>query len=167
MKRALCALLLAALVLSSAGCSKTIKGSDGLIAKAREEINLANADTTEIKIVDFTDAGKSRLVWFMTGNEYQAQSCFPMEFEVVGEDKYKFVHEYMTIGRGTDIWVLPLWKDGYSFLINNDRCVKIEIIDQGGKTIEIPVDGIPFHYFYEDSPDNFSYHFLDAEGKEI
>ena len=59
--------------------SSKIVGEEELIAKARKEINLAEADTIEMVI-----AGKStidrntHLFWFITGNEYQMNRPHPI-----------------------------------------------------------------------------------------
>lgn len=144
--------------------SHKIVGEEGLIAKARKEINLAEADTIEMVI-----AGKStinrdtHLFWFVTGNEYQMNRPHPIEFVEVKNDEYKFVHSYNPIPRGQDIYVL-LWHSGYSFFVNNPKCKTIRIDDSAG-TKEIEVTEYPFVYYNVLSPSE--YLFLDEAGNEI
>jgi len=144
--------------------SSKIVGEDGLIAKARKEINLAEADTIEMVI-----AGKStidrntHLFWFITGNEYQMNRPHPIEFIELEDDEYKFVKTYNPILRGQDIYVL-LWHDGYSFCVNNPNCKTIKIDDYAGVK-EIEVTEYPFIYYNDLLPRE--YIFLDENGEEI
>ena len=81
------------LVLLLCSCTKTYRGHDGLIEKA---ISLADIENVEIMIAGSIDIDNRSLVWFVTGNEYQAHSYFPMEFEVSEKDpsQFKFVKAY-------------------------------------------------------------------------
>ena len=145
------------------GCSKIV-GEDGLIAKARKEINLAEADTIEMVI-----AGKStidrttHLFWFVTGNEYQMNRPHPIEFKELGDNEYEFIHSYNPVPRGQDIYAL-LWHDGYSFFVNNEKCKTIRIDDYAGVK-EIEVTEYPFIYYNGLLPREYT--FLDADGNEI
>ena len=105
------------------------------------------------------------MIWFVSGNEYQAHYYLPMECKIVGKDAYTFVHEHKPIDRGTDIVAL-LWNDGYAFLVNNPKCTTIRITDiLGTRDISIKEGAYPFVYYNELLPSE--YYFLDAEGKEI
>lgn len=144
--------------------SSRIVGEDGLIAKARKEINLAEADTIEMVI-----AGKStidrntHLFWFITGNQYQMNRPHPIEFIELEDNEYKFVKTYNPIPRGQDIYAL-LWHDGYSFCVNNPNCKTIRIDDYAGVK-EIEVTEYPFIYYNDLLPRE--YFFLDENGEEI
>lgn len=159
-------ILLVFVVCSFAGCSSTIKGDNGLIEKAREEIPLSNAATTEIQIAGSVASDTSRLIWFVTGNEYQKHGYFPIEFELVGEEQFKFVRRYKPIERAYEIVVLN-WRDGYCFFVNNSDCACISITEPGGSTKKIEVATLPFLYYYKPIPNEFEYQFLDAEGIEL
>lgn len=145
--------------------SSRIVGYEGLIAKARKEIkNLAEIDTIEMTI-----AGKStidsntHLFWFITGNEYQMNRAYPIEFSELGENEYKFVKTYNPVPRGQDIYVLN-WHNGYSFCINNPNCKAIRLFDNAGEK-EIEVTEYPFVYYNDLIPGE--YFFLDENGEEI
>ena len=118
MKRLTALFLVAVCVLALVGCSSTISGTEELIAKAREELPVSDADTIELQYAGLCGKDDAALVWFVSGNEYQAHYYLPIEFNVVGENEYTFVRSYKPIERGMDIAALE-WKDGYSFLINN------------------------------------------------
>ena len=141
-----------------------IVGYDGLIAKARKEINLAEADTIEMVI-----AGKStinsntHLFWFVTGNEYQMNRPHSIEFIELENNEYEFAHRYNPIPRGQDIYVLP-WHGGYSFFVNNPKCKTIRI-DDYADTKDVEVTEYPFIYYNKLSPRE--YLFLDENGNEI
>ena len=145
--------------------SSKIVGYDGLIAKARREItNLAEIETIEMVI-----AGKStvdrrnHLFWFITGNEYQMHRYIPMEFTELENGKYKFVHKYSGLKRGQDIFV-QMWNGGYSFIINNPNCNSISIWGYEGET-KVPVDEIPFVYYYPLLPGEYA--FYDKDGNQL
>ena len=166
MKRLIAFFLILSCILGLAGCSKVV-GEEGLIAKARKEINNAEADTIEMVI-----AGKStitrdqktvHLFWFVTGNEYQANTPHPIEFVDLGDDKYEFVHSYNPVPRGQDCYAL-LWHDGHSFFVNNPKCKTIVIDDITGLK-EIEVTEYPFICQNDLLPRE--YLFLDENGEEI
>ena len=158
MKKLIVYIVVLVSVLSLAGCAK-VKGNEGLIAKARKEINLAETDT-----IDMAIAGKStidrytHLYWFIAGN-----GCHPMEFTETGENEYKFVKKYHPIPRGQDIYAL-MWHHGYSFIVNNPDCKSIKISGHNMET-EVAVDEIPFVYYYPGLPGE--YVFYDADGNQI
>ena len=105
------------------------------------------------------------MIWFVSGNEYQAHYYLPMECKIVEKDAYTFVHEHKPIDRGTDIVALQ-WNGGYAFLVNNPKCTTIRITDiLGAHDISIKEGAYPFVYYNELLPSE--YYFLDAEGKEI
>ena len=156
-------------VLALAGCREKLKGEEDLIAKAREEITVAEADTIEVSLVAKCEKDDRTLMWFITGNEYQMHRYFPMVFENVGEQEYVFEGRHNSGERGQDIAVYN-WGDGYSFLVNNPKCKKIQITGNIGglgeiTEVEIGEGEYPFHYYYELLPQD--YVFLDAEGNEI
>lgn len=162
MKKAFC---VACLIISLlfAGCRPTYAGTEGLIQKAREEIPLAEAQTTPLVIAGNSQAEESLLFWFISGNTYQSHGYFPMEFSPKGDDRYAFVKTYTALERGTDIAVLQ-WKEGYSFLINNPACTSLHLEMPDGTIEDIPVEEIPFVY-YTALPS--SYTFLDADGTPL
>ena len=161
-KGILCTLVILLLILT--GCTPKIVGDDGLIAKAREEINIADADTIELTIAGESVIEDRYLIWFISGNQYQAHRYVPMEFVSLGNDEYKFVKRYYSIERAADIFVY-MWDNSYSFLVNNPECDSISITDAIGNSQTVAVDKLPFVYYYKGTPSE--YHFLDKDGKEL
>ena len=142
--------------------SSKIAGYEGLIAKARKEINnLAEVETIEMNIAGkSTVDGNRHLFWIVTGNEYQMHRYYPMEVIELDSGEYKFVKLYNGgHERGQDIF-FEYFGSGYSFVINNPKCKSIVIGDTA-----IPVTEIPFVYYYPFTPNE--YYFLDAEGNEL
>lgn len=166
MKKILTILCFVIIAASFSACSGTMKGADQLIKKAREEIPVSESGTIDIEYAGAYTKDKAALLWFISGNEYQAHYYLPMECEIVGEDEYKFVHSYKPIQRSADIAALQ-WKDGYCFLVNNPSCTAIQLTDSEGNTeiIEIGKGAYPFIYGYEGIP--AEYLFLDANGDSI
>lgn len=155
-------LLLSAL----SGCSITIEGYDNLIEKAREEIPLADIENIDIQIAGTTDVDGSSLIWFVTGNEYQKHSYFPLEFKVIGKhsSKYRFVKAYKAYNSGQDVASYP-W-NGYTFVINNDKCAKIILTFEDGSVEELEIVGkLPTVHSTALTPK--SYKFVDSNGDEI
>lgn len=147
------------------GCRETYSGEEQLIERVRQEFHLAEAESIKICCAGKYEIKDSALFWFVSGNEYQAHSYLPVEFRKENEDSWSFVKAYKSVKRGTDIAVLH-WKDGYSFLVNNEKCKILRIEDARGVT-EIPVNAAdePWMYYYNGL--NFSYFFLDTNGNEI
>jgi len=165
MKRILLLLLALSLFLTLCSCSKTLRGTDALIEKAREEIPLADAENIEIRYAGLTAKDDLALIWFISGNEYQAHSYLPMECKIVGKDEYRFVRTYKPMGREEDIAVLQ-WGGGYVFLINNPACAALQITDSVGMhDIAVEKESYPFIYFHERMPSE--YLFLDKDGTEL
>lgn len=90
-----------------------------------------------------------------------------MEFEITGDDGYRFVSRRLPLNRTVGIYELS-WRDSYSFLIANDACRYLYIDpryrDETPRIIE--VEERPFLYCYDDG-DFFLYYFLDANGEEL
>ncbi|MGD9566812.1 MAG: hypothetical protein AB7V48_00570 [Sedimentibacter sp.] len=165
MKKMMSILFIFILTFSLAGCQKTIKGTDELIEKAREEIPVSDADTIKMKYAGVVGKDDTALIWFVSGSEYQANYYLPMECNVVGKDEYTFVCTYKPMERGEDIAVLE-WKDGYCFLINNPNCSTVKITDNTGThEIDIVKDSYPYLFYNELIPSE--YIFLDADGNEL
>lgn len=144
---------------------KVYRGTDALIEKAREVIPISDADTTEMVYAGLCAKDDKALIWFISGNEYQAHYYLPMEFAIVGTDAYTYVHTYKPLERGRDIAVL-LWQRGYAFLINNPDCRTVKIVDEGQTILEeIKPDCYPYVFYYDAVPSE--YYFLDGEGIEI
>ena len=157
-------LIMSILVIVFVDHSSKIVGYDGLIAKARKEIKLADTSTIEIAIAGkSTISNNTHLFWFITGNEHQMSSCHPIEFIELENNEYEYIHTYNPLPRGKDIYAL-LWHSGYSFLVNNPNCKTIKICDYRGDTI-IPVDEIPFVYYFVGFPGEYA--FYDKDGNII
>ena len=165
MKRIRTYLLLFCLLLTLCGCGNTLRGTDALMEKAREIILLADADTIDMRYAGMCAVGDEALIWFISGNEYQAHSYWPMVCTIVDENEYRFNHLPKPMDRGTDIAVLQ-WQGGYAFLVNNPDCAVIELTDSTGTRREtIEKDAYPYVYYHSLIPSE--YRFLDKDGNEI
>ncbi len=152
-------------ILLLGGCKKTASDSEDMMKIAREEIPIADAEIIDMQIIGTIDKDEIRLVCFMTGNEYQAQTFFPIEFKRISHEKYEFVKVHEMLGRGMDIHVEPSWKDGYVFIVNNDRCKSIQITSSDGELQLVEVGKLPFLFYFEEIPKE--YDFLDADGNPL
>lgn len=151
------------------GCNNKITTEDGLIEKARDEIDLAESETIELQVAGFSDEDKSRFVWFIAGNEEQGYTYIPMEFEKKNNDELLFIGTCLPIERYEDISLLKI-SSGYSFMVNDEKCKYIYIVINNEQENIIKVKNIPFVYYYEYKPQNnnssFEYYFLD-ESKNV
>ena len=166
MKRYISIVLLCLLCVSLSACAKIYNGTDELIDKAREEIPISDADTTDIQYAGMCAKDDKALVWFISGNEYQAHYYLPMEVEIKGEAAYRFIRTYKPMdGRGEDIAIVQ-WNEGYAFIINNPKCASVKITGEAG-TYEETFDSksFPYVFYYPSLPS--AYVFLDAEGNEL
>lgn len=165
MKRAIRILFLLLLCCFLAGCTKTYYGTEELIEKARDELPIADADTIELSYAGQCIKEDMALLWFISGDAYQAHYYLPLSFHIVGNDAYTFHHTYKPMDRAMDIAVLH-WNGGCSFLINNPECATVRITDNAG-THEIPIEkGTCPYVFYRDLTPS-EYVFLDRNGNEI
>lgn len=167
MKRSLFLALAIALLLTLAGCGKTMTAPEGLIAKAREVIPVSEADTIDIRIVGSVEKADGKaLVWFMSGDDGQAHYYLPMECVSKGADRYEYIRVGKPMERGQDIAVYP-WEGGYAFLINNESCQSVHLTDSTGThVIDVTaVDNAPFAFYWEEIPSEYT--FRDDAGNEI
>ena len=128
------------------------------------EIAISEADTIEIQFAGMCGNGDKAIAWFVSGNEYQSHYYLPMEIEIKGNAaNYSFVRTYKPIDRGMDIAVLG-WEGGYCFLINNPKCVEVEIYDNDGSLHRVPIekDEYPYLFYWEEIPSEYS--FIDKDG---
>lgn len=154
----LCALMLC-------GCEPALKSEGDIINKAREYLP-DNIAELSLSIGGRCSDNDKTLFWFISGDPEQAYTYIPMEFEINESGEYSFIHKYKPIERTEDVSSL-MWKDGYSFVVNNPDCANIRITEPNGGSMDIVVDEIPFVYFLENAPNEFEYSFLNAEGETV
>jgi len=143
--------------------------ADDVIDRARKELDRTDATSVDLKIVSSFDQSGYRLIWFIAGDKKSGYSYVPMAFLIMDNGSLKFNHVHKPMDRAEDIAVLP-WINMYSFLINNPNCKAMEITDAYGNVITIPVDTIPFVYWLDITPTQFSefrYEFLDKNGEYL
>ena len=170
MKREIAVFLIITMVLSLSACGKTLKGTDGLIEKAREEIPISDSDTIDLQYAGMCGNDNRAIAWFISGNEYQKHYYLPMEVEVKEDAaEYTFIRTYKPIDdRIGDIAYIQ-WGDGYAFIVNNTNCKSVRFTS-GNEVYEevIPDDTYPYVFFYLSDHTNstLQFEFLDAEGDE-
>lgn len=115
MKKLCTIVLVTMMLLSLVGCKNTLTSPDGLIEKAREEMPISEASTIDMQIVDSIEKDENALIWFMSGNEYQAHYYLLMECILKDSHKYEYVRVGKPIEGGTDI-VFYKWQGDMLFL---------------------------------------------------
>lgn len=164
MKKVLSVLLATLLIFPLSACEQAIEGDTALIEKAREEIPLADIENTEISIAGTADTDDLRLVWFVTGDDAQEHSYFPLEFGKKDGDKLTFAKAYPAYTFGRGLAAYP-WH-GYTFLIDQPKCKSLALryADGSEEVIEVG-DELPFVFSTAESLT--AYFFLDENGEEI
>lgn len=161
MREFLYAVLAAVMILSFSACGR-MKTADDLIKKARKEMPISDAESIDIEYAGECKNDSYSLLWFISGNEYQAHYYLAMEcLEVNGS--YEFMQTFKPLNREKDIAVL-LWQRSYAFLINNTECKTLKITDLNGVN-NIEINEYPFIWYNEEIPTE--YLFLDENGNEI
>ena len=69
MKRIIASILVLSMAIALCGCQKTLKGTDALIEKAREEIPIADAENTDIAYAGLCGKEDLALIWFVSGKK--------------------------------------------------------------------------------------------------
>ena len=168
MKRIINIVLIFLLCLSLSGCAKTYHGTDELMAKARKEIPISDADTIDMQYAGMCGKDNKAIAWFISGNEYQAHYYLPMEIEIKENGvNYSFVRVYKPMDdRAEDVAILN-WNKGYVFLINNPQVAKVQITLDNGEMIEetIQEGTTPYTFYVSTIPTE--YVFLDVDGNEV
>ncbi|MDO4381437.1 MAG: hypothetical protein Q4D20_11275 [Clostridia bacterium] len=168
MKKIVSIALILILCFGMAGCAKTYHGTDELLKKAREELPISEADTTDIQYAGMCKKENTALAWFISGNEYQKHYYLPMEIEIKnnGED-YTFVHTYKPVTDKCPDVATVNWQEGYAFLINNPKVSTVKITLENGEQIRkiVQKDSVPYSFYVPSALSE--YVFLDADGKEV
>ena len=169
MKRIIVMILCLMMALSLSSCGKTLKGTEGLIEKARKEIPISDADSIDMQYAGMCGTDDKAIAWFISGNEYQAHYYLPMEIEVKEKAaEYTFVRTYKPIDDRVEDIAYILWNDGYAFVINNPSCKSVRFTAYNEVYEEvIPKDTYPYVFFYHSNRTNMEYVFLDADGNEL
>lgn len=152
----LCALMLC-------GCEPALKSEEDIINKSREYLS-DNIDV--LSIGGSCSDGDRTLFWLISGEPGQTRTYIPMEFSVNENGEYSFAHKYNAVERTADTASL-MWKNEYSFIVNNPGCANIRIAEPNGSSTDIAVENIPFVYFHNNAPGEFEYVFLNADGEPV
>ena len=150
------------------GCAKTYHETDELMAKAREELPISDADTVEMQYAGMSENGSKAIAWFISGDEYQTHYYLPMEIELKnnGTD-YAFVHTYKPMSDNCPDVAIVNWGEGYAFLVNNPDVAAVRMTLENGEVSEetVGADKIPYAFYVSSALSE--YVFLDADGNEI
>lgn len=157
-------LAVAVLVVFKVNAGKT---QDEIIDVLRQELQLANDDSTTISCVGEYEIGESALLWFYFDNQsltyYRAVEC-----RVVADGRYqvKNIHKPMTYAQ--DI-VHVVWRADDVFLVNNPTCQSIIYRDKSGDVIsetKLSSSDIPYVFLHKPISE-LSCDFLDTAGNVI
>ena len=156
-----------AIIFSFSGCTKTLYSEEEIIASARGVIPLSDIKNIDMRIAGKTIVEDKALMWFVTGNEYQNNRYFPIEYNVVGKDKYKMYHLYKnSMGMAEGIAFVQWNIDYHNIIIENPECKILRVKNLDGiKDYEVTEDNNVFNIKITDG--TTEYLFIDKDGNEL
>ena len=111
-------------------------------------------------------AGNEALVWFISGDEFQAHTYLPMEVTPERSRSLYLRPDLQTVGRAEGYRRTPSWKRGLSFVINNTACTSVKLTTANGTQEEnIEDNAYPYVFYCPEIPSE--YVFLDADRNEL
>ncbi len=170
MKKYISVILVCLICLTLASCKKTYKGIDKLSEKAKEELPVSYGESFDMRYAGMCTVDDKALAWFIFGNEYQSRYYLPMEVKIIGEEEYSYVCTYKPIDDRTEDIALLYWENGYAFIVNNQKCSSVKIIDENITHEEkIEKETYPYVFYYHPLtlPKTIEYVFLDFYGNEL
>ena len=121
----------------------------------RQVIAKEVSQDADLEIIDSIHRKDTLLVIYRYGSEYGIA-----EFEE-NDSRYSFRFTSLMYDRGTDLRSAPL-SDAYLFLVNNENCTSLQIIQNGAENL-IEVTDLPFVHIQENLGE-MEYNFLDKNG---
>ena len=148
------------------GCQKTLKGTNELIDKALEEIELpSDMNDFDISYLGLYSKDNSALIWFVVEGRDE-KLYWAMECNIVGKDEYRYVRMYTSMPMAADIRFLHWKDDEYVFLVNNPNCKTMRFIDNTEiEEITIEKESVPIIYTSQVFPNKCE--ILDENGNII
>lgn len=130
-----------------------VKGTEGILKVAYKEIADDNVDKSDYSFVgsvtkhnEYTGRDEV-LFWIMTENKVGIKNYYPLSFEFLDDNKYKFVHYHrIHMEIREDVCYLH-WGNGYSFMVNNPEYEYLNLYDQDRNLTQIKIDSVPFVYY--------------------
>ena len=129
------------------------EGNEGLIEKAREEMNISPKEYADIHILGSVDVDNKMLAWFKTDESFDQRYC-ALEFRIDEKDpsRFRFVKNCNAKYIEQDVYICH-WKldeDNtiYSLAVNNETYggkIQFEYADGRVQELEIVKDGFPLY----------------------
>ena len=135
---------------------KWYEGNEGLIEKAKEQMNISTKDRVEIYILGSVDINNRALVWFMSEDSNKQHEYCALEFKINDKDSslFQFVKncnaKYIEPDAYICKWNLDEDNTIYSFAINNDTYHKIKFEYKDGQIEEIDINNGEFPLYTSD-----------------
>ena len=135
---------------------KWYEGNEGLIEKAKEEMNISTKDEVEIIILGSVDINNRALVWFMSEDSNNQHEYCALEFKINDKDSslFQFVKncnaKYIEPDAYICNWNLEENNTIYSFAIKNETFSKIKFEYKDGQIEEIDINNREFPLYTSD-----------------
>lgn len=161
MKKILYIGLVMTLCLSLFGCTQTVEGTEGMIARMQEELDAVSTRPVKLTVAGSEQEDDIKLIWFLLED---GADCAPAEFRCVRGDCYQFIRKIVPLEKAWQVWTID-WAGGYSILVNNPDCRTIVFEPQSGGIERVSVNELPFAYSNAEVP--AALEFLDKNGEPI
>ena len=157
MRKWLLWMLLVVMLLSLPGCQSAARAEEELAVLAQKELKLEQRP----EVIYREDLGEQTVLVLENDGRFHVAA-----YKKQGKGYKLTGTQFPGVEGAVDCF---LWTVAFSDLlvVNNPRCVEIQITDGNGKTECIEVGPLPFVFRYELTTGQVTYRFVDAEGNEV
>ena len=161
MKKGLALLLALVLAASLVGCGSTA-GEDSRLTLARRAL----PDEPELTMAGIANLGDVCLVWVTAGGGEEPLRCYPLEFQVTGENSYAFTAVLEAEMPIEDIYVCHREGLGDFVLVNNPDFAEVVATTEDGEgtSVKAPRE-LPTAFMLLAA--DYDYRFVDKNGNDM
>ena len=161
MKKGLALLLALVLAAGLIGCGSAA-GEDSRLTLARKAL----PDEPELTLAGIANLGDVCLIWVTAGGGEEPLRCYPLEFQVTGENRYAFTAVLEAEMPIQDIYVCHREGLGDFVLVNNPDFAEVVVTTEDGEeTSERAPHELPAAFMLLDG--YYDYRFVDKNGNDM
>ena len=161
MKKGLALLLALVLAVGLLGCGSAA-GEDGRLTLARKAL----PDEPELSLAGIANLGDVCLIWVTAGGGEEPLRCYPLEFQVTGENGYAFTAVLEAEMPIQDIYVCHREGLGDFVLVNNPDFAKVVVtMEDGEETSATAPRELPAAFMLLAA--DYDYRFVDKNGSDM
>ena len=161
MKKGLALLLALVLATGLLGCGSAA-GEDSRLTLARRAL----PDEPELTLAGIANLGDVCLIWVTAGGGEEPLRCYPLEFQVTGEDSYTFTAVLEAEMPIEDIYVCRREGLGDFVLVDNPDFAEVVVtMEDGEETSEQAPRELPASFMLLSG--DYDYRFVDKNGNDM